>query len=251
MTSLLLHGIIRADAPGPPAGTLGHLRITAGELAGLARPVAAHALSAEGASPMAEVEAHHDLLSAYAVSSDLVPVRFGTAFSGQRAIVDMLRSEVDTHLARLARVASCVEYTLKLSRIPDRPRQAVAPGQENGRAFLKQKQKVRDAQRSLAKRRTDFVSEVLNQATDAVQNSVMVPSPSAQIIAASALLVARKTAPDLLDVLRHLSVHASACGVAVALQGPGPCYSFADDDLHRDVSVAAYDSDRGKTLENA
>lgn len=251
MTSLLLHGIIRADAPDPPAGTLAHMRVVAGELAGLARPVAEHVLSEEGPSPMAEVKAHHGLLSAYALSSDLIPVRFGTAFSGQRAIVDMLRSEADLHLAGLVRVASCVEYTLKLSRIPDRPLRSVARGQEDGRAFLKQKQRVRDAQRSLANRRSAYVSQVTNEAANTARRSVKVSSPSPGVFAATALLVARETVPDLVGNLRRLSEHASACGVAVALQGPGPCYSFADDDPNLGVSVAERDSCHRKAWENA
>lgn len=236
MTRLLLHGIIRANAAPAALATAQHLRISAGGLTGLATRFPQCSSSSAQPSQLAQVEAHHALLSAYSTSGDVLPVRFGSLFSCKEVIASMLDADASLHFARLDRISDCVEFSLKLgstARPFPQTVDAERNGPEDGRAFLKRKRSKRDAQRDQATRRTRFVSNALQRVAKTVRGTCELASSESAAIAAYALLVPRDAVPHLLSNLRRLSDDAVDHGVEFTLRGPSPCYTFADDDPRR------------------
>jgi hypothetical protein len=109
MSSALVHvyGVLAAtDEVAPPEGA----RLIAH------RDVAAVVADAEGEQVMAAraVREHWRVLEAIAAQTTVLPVRFGTAMAGDRAVIDeYLEPEHDTLAERLGRLAGTVQLSVK------------------------------------------------------------------------------------------------------------------------------------------
>lgn len=230
MTMLLLHGLTRCDAP-TPEDAPPHLRIAAGHLVALATTAATARLADAAEPPVAEAMAHHRLLSAYAARSDVLPVRFGTAFSGRPGLSSALMAEEAVFFARLGRLSRRVEYVMTLTAGPGGASCAPAkPGAppEGGRAFLAEKRALRDELRSRAARRAAFARDLpANLAPVAVDIRQL--APRKEHLAEYALLVARKGTRELLRAAEVLAARADTLNLSLSLRGPGPCYAFATE----------------------
>ncbi|MEO0915900.1 MAG: GvpL/GvpF family gas vesicle protein, partial [Pseudomonadota bacterium] len=161
MTALVLHGIVHASTPAPFAAPT-HRQVLAGRLCGIATVVRPGAFEKDDPSTLNDVRLHHELLTAYAATSDLLPVRFGAFFSDEAALLDALQQDEAAHISKLTRLSDCVEYLLKLTSgaEQDGGRAQPDPHQhpQDGRSFLQRKRSVRDDRRNLMAKQAAFAS---------------------------------------------------------------------------------------------
>lgn len=104
MTEVHVFGVAGADVAAPPgARTIAH-----GDLAAIVTDAAPATAAAE------LLRAHSRILQAVAEQATVVPVRFGTAMTGDDAVVDqLLRPQHDELVAVLARLDGKVQLTVK------------------------------------------------------------------------------------------------------------------------------------------
>lgn len=233
MTPLLLHGIVARTVPEPLSAPK-HLRIAAGALSALATPVPDGMEDADRSLQAAL--RHHELLSAYALRFDVLPVRFGAAFAGTSGLAAALARERKAFQSGLARLKGRVEYLLWVRPGQDTAPNPVAPTKPveasvTGRGFLARKRAARDDARTRAAGRLAFangVPESLDRAGIACQP---MPPRGRDELARYALLIDRSAEADLLCLAKALGRVADALGLSVGLRGPGPCYAFSAEGI--------------------
>lgn len=228
MTALLLAGLVRS-ATTTPADAPPHLRIAAGALTALATPAPGALFDDAAEEPPLEVAlCHHRLLAAYALAEDVLPVRFGTAFSGEAGIRSALAAGGARWRAGLARLAGRVEYTLAVEAGAGPESRAVpGPAREDGRAFLAEKRSRRDDRNRRAARRAAFLADLPGALAGLAADQAALGAPRGDRLADLALLVERAAIPDLLAQAHALAERARSLDLRLALRGPGPCYAFA------------------------
>lgn len=232
MKALRLHGIVSSEAP-TPRRSAEHVRLTVGRLSALATSMSGPLEPDDEATAMVEIVKHHELLSEYALLGDVLPVRFGTAFSSEVALTDLLVRDAINLDNRLSALAGSVEYTLDLS-----PKElgsggvediSPPPPNEGGRAFLSRKRAVRDDVRQRADRRVKLAASLPERLAPIVLDQTALAPRGQGFSVSCALRLSRDRIPDLMDALTHVGQDAAALGVRCTLRGPGPCYSFVDE----------------------
>ena len=230
MTVLALHGIGFADAPAP-ADAPNHLRIPVGHLCAIATPTLAEVFADETAPPLAQAQAHHAILSAYAATQTVLPVRFGAVFSDRDAIACALRRSAPTYEAGLTALGDGVEYVVKVMAEAEGGQPAALPLPDislDGRAFLGRKRALRDDRRHLVQKRATFCTDLIAQLAG-VSRALPLKTGAPETLLSAALLVPRAAIPAMLASARGCGEQATALGLKLALVGPGPCYAFADE----------------------
>ncbi|MXQ07936.1 hypothetical protein GQ651_08765 [Alphaproteobacteria bacterium GH1-50] len=230
MTALVLHGILPKDAP-EPSDAPQHLRIELDRMALIVTSAQSDAMSAEQEPGIDEVLAHHQLLSAYALQTDVLPVRFGTVFSSASGMLDGIATDEEWFCRGMARLRGRVEFALSLVWGGGAPAHAPyepSPPSEDGRTFLTRKRAVRDGIRNLSARRDAFARGFAERIATVTNELRQSPTGQKDTIAFFAVLVDRDDIAPFVSTVRDLAEDAGALGLTVKLRGPGPCYSFAD-----------------------
>ncbi len=201
----------------------------AGGVTGLATPVPTTFLNGSDEVPIAEARVHHELLAAYAARSAVRPVRFGSVFSSEAALGDALHVNEEDHLSWLHHMAERVEYALKVIVDIDSLKydKHSAEHLDSGRSFLERKRAARDDRRTLSTRRAAFAESLPGRVAAVTAGIVPLRTATPQVLASHALLVDRK-AKALMDLAQVLGRDAGDLGLKLALNGPGPCYAFAE-----------------------
>ena len=236
MTALLLHGLVAGDAPKPDDASP-HQRVRTGDLAAIATPAPPELLGEDCEAPVNQALIHHKLLSSYALVTDTLPIRFGTAFSDACRLATALKAEEAAFRATFKRLSGKVEYLLSLaSASRDRradPQASVSPP-ENGRDFLARKRAGRDELRAAAARRAAFAGDLAADLQAHVVDFRQIVPVQCETLAAYSLLVDRAGSERLLLRAHDLAERAASLGLALSLRGPGPCYSFAESRCRSD-----------------
>jgi len=240
MTPLLLHGLQATDAPAvacdPGAPAL--IRVEAAGLRALCTP-APDWLVAAGVAPdrsdpdgaeartVAAALAHDRLLRAALSAGAILPVRFGTLFSGAEALRDALCAGASGHRARLARVAGAVERGLHLAPAPGagdplRP----APDSATGRDFLRSRKGQRDRREGAARARRAWIEAMVEGLADLARETLPRP-PRRDRVLDLALLVPACRDTALAARVEAWAGPAAAVGLTLSLTDPMPPYSFA------------------------
>jgi hypothetical protein len=123
----MIHGVVRASAPARDAPD--HVRaVFAGSRRCCSPGPCADQRDPSGAATTGPLEAeaaaaiaHNLLLTAYAMETDVAPVRYGAAVLGPDAACALLAPEAARYEAVLARVGGGVEYALRLTGGPRPP----------------------------------------------------------------------------------------------------------------------------------
>jgi hypothetical protein len=233
----MIHGVVRADAPRPKDAPP-HSRVAFGAYAALVSP--GHA--AESADPSGRVRsdagalerearaalAHNRLLTAYAVSTDVAPVRYGAAVSDPDAARALLLPEHALYEAVLTRVAGSVEYALRLAAETQgravEPTDAAPP---TGRAYLAQQRGRRDARDQMSAARADCIAALVSEAAALARETAPLPARADRLFEL-ALLVPRARVDDLVAVAGRRHPEAAKLGLNLTLVGPWPPYSFTN-----------------------
>lgn len=226
MSAVLLHGMAPAGTPRPSGVTL-HRRLSVGGAMALATECTHTGAEPQDETPLIDAAVnHHRLLAGYSRIGDVLPVRFGTAFSSKQELAAGI-ARMQTPLAQdMRRVAGCVEYGLAFVPQPNAPpRSNERPAR--GRAFLEARQAERDWRRGLEKNRADVVGTVTERLSPVARDIQKLGAADARPMAKYALLVARSETSALVEILQALAEDVSSVALAMRLTGPGPCYSFA------------------------
>ena len=232
MTALFLHGIAPGDTPAPAAAPQ-HLRIEVDDIALIATSAEGAALNDQKEPSVDTVLAHHRLLSAYALETDVLPVRFGTVFSSASGMLAGVATEAGLYRRRIARLRGHIEYALAVVRTDGADissDHAARRADEDGRGFLARKRAARDGLRSLSTRRADFARAVPDGIAPVAADMRAVTTQRKDALASYAILVPREGLDAFLQVAEALAERAGTLGLGLSLRGPGPCYSFADPD---------------------
>ncbi len=185
---------------------------------------------------------HHDLLAQLAAATDVLPVRFGTVFSGEAALMRALEQQSSTYRDAAKRLAGKVEFALRATRQQIKERRATHTPQgansddhraigeatpTTGRGYLTRQRHLRN-DRTDASARLAAILEKVSVLAERHSSSIAPGHPRGDRIFDLALLVPRDSAPSLQADLDVLSSDASALGVNLELLGPWPAYSFCD-----------------------
>jgi hypothetical protein len=156
---------------------------------------------------------HEELIEALMESRDLLPVRFGTLVSEERAAARAVTERRHQLAASLDRVRGAVELAVRAH--PREPRQCGHRLGESGREYMSAKARRMEAAR------------VVHEPLAAVaRDSFVQPGPE---LLRAAYLVDRDAVERFVSVVRRLQrAHAE---LDVLCTGPWPPYSFAEGDV--------------------
>ncbi|MEL6644561.1 MAG: GvpL/GvpF family gas vesicle protein [Pseudomonadota bacterium] len=234
MSAVMLHGVAPAGIP-HPRDAIPHRRVALGALSALVTPLSA--ASSETEVETAQIDGamdHHQLLTSYCRIGDVLPVRYGTAFSSERELAQELSSAQAPLTAGMKRLEGCVEYSLAfVARALDGPETSAVPEKtpSRGRTYIQGRRERRDWRRSLAEARADFVADVVGRVSLLGRDAEWVEGTSGRALAKGTLLIERTNAKSMQDLLCASAAKASSLALTIRVVGPGPCYSFAKADL--------------------
>ncbi len=191
---------------------------------------------------------HTSVLAAAMELGPVVPARLCTLFSGPDALRDALARDADRLREALGRIEGRREWSVKLYLDDGRARAAcvrvdpsladVPPAAATGAEWMRRKQR--------ASRLSDRVAERAEQAAQEALDSMEALAAEIRIRpllseAASgvpgtmvlnlALLVDREAEAAVQEEADRLAVALDEEGLALALSGPWPCFSFCDDGI--------------------
>jgi len=178
---------------------------------------------------IAAAMAHHDRLVRLSERHDVLPVRFGTVFSG----AEPLRAHLDTNAAAFAaslkRISGCQEFGIRIGieatpNGTDTSTLGGAPA-SGGRQFLRQRRALRDRRSDIAAQRTALVERVTDAIATCARDLRHAPRRDGDMVEAS-VLVSRTRAQPLFALHRTFEDAMARLGLSLAIRGPWPAYSF-------------------------
>ena len=226
MSALRVYAVVRAGAGEPvEKGASGEaLRLVAcGEIAAIVGEADAAAVSAEA------LRLHDEAARRLAAEFDpLLPARFGETASDEAALVRALVPRAAELAEALARVAGCVQMTLRVFGESAEPPPSVLPEILDepltgpGTRYLLQRRQEAERARSLPE-----IAELRAALAPLLRAERVERHATGRLLATAYDLVARGDAPRYAELVR--SAVARADGPRVALSGPWPPYAFAPE----------------------
>jgi len=171
--------------------------------------------------------AHHRILQAAAVITDVVPIRLGTLVRGPKGARDLLTREAGPFAERLATIRDALEFAVRILPARGATRQAPRMHASSGREYLRARSDERTRGRPAA-------AEVALQqlALRAVATCERQPGPRQagrpRAVADVAFLVDRRKLTAFDDCAGLIEQQIAQDGLALDIFGPLPAYSFVD-----------------------
>lgn len=171
--------------------------------------------------------AHHRILQAAAVITDVVPIRLGTLVRGPKGARDLLTREAGRFTERLATIRNAVEFAVRI--LPARgPARQVAPMQvRSGRDYLRARSESRVCGRPAAV--DSALQELASRAVAICERrpgSRQDGRPPA--VADVAFLVDRRKLMAFDECAGIIERQIARDGLALDIFGPLPAYSFVE-----------------------
>lgn len=167
---------------------------------------------------------HHKLLLAYCDHGALLPMRFGTVFSGPQALQTAVSARASLYREALDTLADLRAYVVQVT-VHTEP-EAAAPLPANGRAFLSHKRNARDRRLSIHQQRAAYVSKVAQAFGPLSAMPATSGRQSAERLLDLMVLVKKALRPALADRVNQHGPEAEALGLALTVTGPWPAYTF-------------------------
>jgi hypothetical protein len=230
-TALYVFGVVPADA------NVSAELVRSGDVAALVRRVD---LAEFGEEPLrrnledrdwleAAVRAHDDVLAQAVGRVPLVPLRFGTVYTNEDGVREMLDERRADLSEALARLSGCVELGVKVFLRGAAPRDEAGPA--SGREYLLRKQRARDSAAAAHGAAFDSVralhDRLLALADDARVNRPQPPELSGRsepMLLNAAYLVRTDRQPEFTAAADD----GADDGIEVVLTGPWPAYNFVE-----------------------
>lgn len=225
---LFLHGLAKGAAPAmaPP-----HDQMEVDDLVVLTSP----APTSDSPEALAEMAMRHNaILTAWAHRGPVLPLRFGTVFSGGEALQAHLSQSLTTLKKALEALGDAQEYVLRLRVIGEAsPSARTAPDlpETAGRAFLARGKAARDLRRDLSERRLALAQHLLTEARLLARQVSPAAAPRPDRLLDAALLIEPAEAKALTDLAQKHRAMAVELGLDLALTGPWPAYGFTMEDI--------------------
>jgi hypothetical protein len=171
--------------------------------------------------------AHHRILQAAAVVTDVVPIRLGTLVRGPKGARDLLTREAARFTERLATIRNAVEFAVRILPARGPTRQASQLHAGSGRDYLRARSEERACGRPAA---VDIALREL--ALRAVATCERPPGsrPAGRppAVADVAFLVDRRKLSAFDECAGLIEQRIAGNGLALDVFGPLPAYSFVD-----------------------
>lgn len=221
----LLHGIAAAESRFT-CEAIHHSILSTGQLDAIVTDATQLDLTSEAGTVRAAL-AHHRLLTACADSGDVLPVKFGTVFSSEAAVL----AAVDRHTLSLSRYLTLLEgkreCAVKLVLVSPAPREEDLG--ENGRDFLRAKRLRRDTRRDLSGKRLAASKLVHNTIVRHATDLKGLPARDDPTLMHIAALLTRQAETKLRHELADLASDIEGASLGLSMSDPGPAYSFSGD----------------------
>lgn len=227
--ALFLHGVA---APGPAPEAPAHHVFAMGGFTALA------SLAPEASDSPEEMAAialrHNEILLAWSRVGPVLPLRFGTVFSGPGALQSHLAADCVRLERALAALGDAQEYVLRLKIQGDPVLLAPSPeaNAAPGRAFLARGRQTRDLRRDLGDQRMALARLLLTEAAPFARQVAQAGAVRADRLLDAALLVDRAQAPALAELAQRHAEAARLLGLELGLSGPWPAYGYSPEVGH-------------------
>jgi len=189
--------------------------------------VEANTLFADPARISALAMAHHRILQAAAVITDVVPVRLGTLVRGEGGARDLLSREAARFAGHLATIRDALEFSVRI--LPSQqPQRRVARAQpSSGREYLRVRRDEHACRRPAI---IDVTLQELAQRAVATceRQSATRAAGRTPALAEAAFLVRRRKLAEFDDCAGRIERQIAEDGLALDIFGPWPAYSFVD-----------------------
>jgi hypothetical protein len=171
--------------------------------------------------------AHHRILQAAAVVTDVVPIRLGTLVSGPAGARDLLTREAGRFADRLAAIHNAVEFAVRILAAGGPTRQASRMHAGNGREYLRARIDERARSRPES---VDIALRELALRAVAIRERQPASRPAGRppAVADAAFLVDRRKLAAFDECVGRIEQQIVEDGLALDVFGPLPAYSFVD-----------------------
>ncbi|MGC2775950.1 MAG: GvpL/GvpF family gas vesicle protein [Bradyrhizobium sp.] len=189
--------------------------------------IEANTLFSDPARVSALALAHHRILQAAAVVTDVVPIRLGTLVRGPRGARDLLSREAARFAGHLATIRDAVEFSVRILPNQQPARQVARALPSSGREYLRARKDERACRRPSV---VDITLQELASRAVAIRerqsgSSVAGRKPA---LAEAAFLVRRRNLAAFDDCAGRIERQIAEDGLALDIFGPLPAYSFVD-----------------------
>lgn len=171
--------------------------------------------------------AHHRILQAAAVVTDVVPIRLGTLVKGPVGARDLLTREAGRFADRLAAIRNAVEFAVRILPAPGSTRQVSRLRIGSGRDYLRARRDERAHSRPAA---AEIALQELARRAVAIRKqqpgSRQAGRPPS--VADAAFLIDRRKLAAFAECAGRIERQIAGDGLALDVFGPLPAYSFVD-----------------------
>ncbi|MEM9707973.1 MAG: GvpL/GvpF family gas vesicle protein [Pseudomonadota bacterium] len=171
------------------------------------------------------------VLSAYIAEADVLPVAFGSVFSGPEAVAEHIARYANTWGKEALRLNGLCEYSLHIVEAKAFTTPILQRREIGGKAFLLSKQRRRDARASLTEDRAKFVSRLMSAIQRSSVDTADISRAGEGRIADVAFLQPRGEVHALMGELDQEADQANRLGLDCRIVGPCPAYSFVQPEL--------------------
>lgn len=229
---LQLHGLIEKNAPKKPAAPA-HQRVAFDSFDALISPYTL-ATNTEDVAPdllSAAALMHHRILLAYCGDHAVLPMRFGSVFSSRSALKAAMAEQAESSLAALRQLGDHREYAVQLI-IESGPAKQTAQ-QTSGRAFLNQRQHLRDRRRDRAQSIRTFAQSLHAELDSLSAQPPHAGPPKPERALDVHVLIPKSDAQRLRALASSVLPRATELGVSLSVTGPWPAYHFDAALMHQ------------------
>jgi len=189
--------------------------------------VEANTLFSDPARISALAMAHHRILQAAAVVTDVVPIRLGTLVRGEGAARGLLTREAARFAGHLATIRGALEFSVRILTTQQPARQIARTQPSSGREYLRARKDERACGRPAIVDNT--LQELASRAVAICERqSASRAAGRTPALAEAAFLVRRRNLADFDDCAGRIERQIAEDGFALDIFGPWPAYSFVD-----------------------
>ena len=165
---------------------------------------------------------HHQILLAYCAEYPLLPLRFGTVFSGEAAVIAGLVDQSDSYANALRILSDHREYSVELVSGP--PTQPLRPSAETGRGFLLARKGQRDQKRTATQNKQDFAQTLYKRAAGWTSYPLHLNDVKPENLLDISALLTSDGVRHMQDWLARNAEKAAELGLSFRVRGPWPAY---------------------------
>jgi hypothetical protein len=179
----------------------------------------------------AQVRAHERVLDTLVPLTTVVPMRFGSIFSSEGSLQQMLEESADALTECLDRVRGRVEWGVKVYKNADE-RIEVPSGPASGRDYLLRRSAEMRAAQEAIEAAGSAAQEIYEELSKSSDGAVLVTSSrerDASIVLNAAYLISESRRDEFME--RAHRVQEAHAGFVLEVTGPWPAYNFTKVDV--------------------